>query len=174
MYDALAITTIVEHSIYLKQHTNTLRQHLLNFAQKSFSKNRALKLLDVVNQLCAKVLVDLELTKLEERLTKKIHCMQRDIFISVVKKAALLKIDSARQHEETTLEMMNEFFATNLNLMMKHFSKSIFEQLREQSFHQIIVAMNIVVNNTSKISFVSIFVSNLSIFSHALTLSNRA
>jgi hypothetical protein len=146
----------------------------MNFAQKSFSKNRALKLFDVVNQLCAKVLVDLELTKLEKRLTKKIHCMQRDIFISVVKKAVLLKIDSARQQEETIFEMMSDFFATNLNLMMKHLSKSIFEQLREQSSHQIIVAMNVVVNNTSRISFVSIFVLNLSTFSRVLTLSNRA
>ncbi len=174
MYDAFAIITTIEQSIYLKQHTNILRQHLMNFAQKSFSKNRALKLFDVVNQLCAKVLVDLELTKLEERLTKRIHCMQRDIFISVVKEAALLKIDSARQQEETALEMMSDLFATNLNLMMKHLSKSILEQLREQFPHQIIVAMNVVVNSTSKISFVSTFVSNLSTLSRALTLSNRA
>jgi hypothetical protein len=174
MYDAFAIITTIEQSIYLKQHTNILRQHLLNSAQKSLSKNRALKLFDVVNQLCAKVLVDLELTKLEERLTKRIHCMQRDIFISVVKEAALLKIDSARQQEETALEMMSDLFATNLNLMMKHLSKSILEQLREQFPHQIIVAMNVVVNSTSKISFVSTFVSNLSTLSRALTLSNRA
>ncbi len=174
MYSALAITTIDEHSIYLKQYMNTFRQHFLNFAQKFFLKNRVLRLFDVVNQLCAKMLVDLELTKFEKRLTKKIHCMQRDIFISVIKKAALLKIDSARQHEETAFEMMSEFIATNLNLMMKHLSKSILEQLREQFSHQIIVAMNIVVNNTSRISFVSVLVSNLSTLSHVLTLSNRA
>ncbi len=42
-----AFITLIEHSIHLKQHTDMLRQHLLDFAQKFFSKNRVLKLFDV-------------------------------------------------------------------------------------------------------------------------------
>jgi hypothetical protein len=78
MYDAPAITTPTEHSIYLRQHTDLLRQHLLNSAQKSLPKNRALELFDAVDQLCVKVLAGPDVTNLEERLTKQMHCMQRE------------------------------------------------------------------------------------------------
>jgi hypothetical protein len=41
MNDALAIVILIKHSIHLKQHTDMLRQHFNDFAQKiSFEESR--------------------------------------------------------------------------------------------------------------------------------------
>ncbi len=143
------------------------------FARISLSKNRVLKLFDVVNQFCIKMLIDLDVAKLEKRLTKQIHCMQRDIIIFVIKKIFVLKIDSTRQQEETISTMMNDLFATNLNLMMKYISKSILAHLRSQISQQMIAAMNDVINKTSSITSTFVSIVEFFVLSHVLMLSNR-
>jgi hypothetical protein len=68
---------------------------------------------------------------------------------------------------------MSDFCAMNLNLMIKHISKSILTHLRSQIFQQIIATMNDVINKISSITSIFVSIVEFFIFLHVLTLSNR-